>query len=75
MSFLFPVEFHPSLVDEMVLSGLAALQHPGTAPPRMCPLEYTKEKPSTLPHPPHWAAPANDGDKNYINFKGKKSRY
>lgn len=71
----FLAEFHPSSVDEMVLLGLAALQHPGTAPPRMCPLEYTKEMPSTLPCPPCWAAPANNGDKNCINFKGKKSRY
>jgi len=54
----------------MVLLGLAALQHPGTMPPRMCPLEYTKETPSTLPRPSCRAAPANDGDKNYINFKG-----
>lgn len=71
----FLAEFHPSSVDEMVLLGLAALQHPGTAPPRMCPLEYTKETPSTLPRPPRWAAPANNGDKNCINFKGKKSRH
>lgn len=61
-------------MDEMVLPGLAALQHPGTALPRMCPLEYAKEMLSTLLCPPHQATPANDGDKNCIDFKGKKKK-